>query len=394
MKKQLMFSVIVSFLFSLAIGNSLFSCSGKTKSEPENTQETLITTHSWYYLKKDGFEKINSPLSAPLVIKKPWTESIRISAIGQTALIDTESKSEAPEIFALVNRVGLIKFDSDKMSLVSDSLLFKDVTAEQIVFMNGRPVFSLYKNDFFNESLSNVNEKNISVLVQFDTESNSFFPIINSDTLQLEKTAQINDFFWDGTYWYYCIKNSLKDKTIFSYIKWKPQSSLLSILPANSKEKITVRDSDETEFRNKKTVQPFASAPERVKKLLSTIPSNFNFSIEVKTAGGPSPRYYENISSEGDSPVEAKVQLSDSWTAAVFKDGTMYFTGSLFNRRMLNNSKPVALRLPRLPEGFIYTDFGISGGTLYVSWEEVSFYETGRSGFLSVDLAKVLYNEL
>ena len=394
MKKQLMFSLLVSLAFSLAIGNSLFSCSGSKKEAVKEETETLITTHSWYYLKKDGFEKINSPLSAPLVIKKPWTESIRISGIGQTALIDSESRSEIPQVYALVNRVGLIKFDSDKMSLVSDSLLFKDVTSEQIVFMNASPVFSLYKNDFFNESLSNLNEKNLSVLVQFDANSNSFFPIINSDTLKLEKTAQINDFFWDGTYWYYCIKNSLKDKTIFSYIKWKPQKSLLTILPADSNEKINVNESSEQEFRDKKTVQPFTKAPERVKKLLSTIPANFNFSIEVKTAGGPSPRYYENISSDGDSPVEAKVQLSDSWAAAVFKDGTMYFIGSLFNRRMLNNSKPVALRLPRLPEGFIYTDFGISGGTLYVSWEEVSFYETGRSGFLSVDLAKVLYNEL
>ena len=71
----------------------------------------------------------------------------------------------------------------------------------------------------------------------------------------------------------------------------------------------------------------------------------------------------------------------------------MYFSGALYNKHILNNSRTIALRLPKLPENFVYSDFGISGSFLYVAWEEVSFYETGRAGFLSVDLEKVLYND-
>lgn len=393
MKKQLIFSVIISLFLCFSLTNSLFSCSKPEKEEEPQIKEKLITTHKWYYLKKDGFEQINSPLNAPLVIKKPWTESIRISSIGQTALIDSTQKNTAPKAYALVNRCGIVEFDSDKAVLFPDNLLFKDSTAEQIVFMNGNPVFSLYKNDFFNEKFSAQEKNSSSILVQFDTKSESFFPIITTESFNLNSNSQVNDFYWDGTFWYYCIKESQKEKTIFSYIKWNPKKSLLSILPADTPKKIDVQESSETEFRIKKAVTPFGSAPERIKKLLSPLPKNFNFYLEVKTAGGPSPRYYEKNSPDGDTPLEGKVQLSDSWVAAIFKDGTMYFSGSLYNRRMLNNSKPIALRLPRLPDGFTYTDFGISDGHLYASWEEESFFETGRSGFLSVDLAKVLYNE-
>ena len=55
---------------------------------------------------------------------------------------------------------------------------------------------------------------------------------------------------------------------------------------------------------------------------------------------------------------------------------------------------PVAIRLPKLPVGFVYSDFVISGSTLYVAWEESSFYETGRAGFLQVNLDRTLYSRL
>ena len=125
---------------------------------------------------------------------------------------------------------------------------------------------------------------------------------------------------------------------------------------------------------------------------MAHLAENFAFSVNLKTAGGPSPRRYEN--KIGDKQIlEAVGQLADTWTAVMFKDGTMYFSGAISERRIINNSKPIAIRLPKLPEGFIYTDFGITGDTLYASWEEVAFYETGRSGFISVDLGQILYND-
>ncbi len=381
----------------------ILSCSKDSKNSKIIAKEKLITTHSWYYLTNTGFEETDAPENSPLVIKKPWTESVRISGIGQTASIDSSPEEGSPKAFALVNHLGVIQFTQEKAGLFSDAYLFKDVTTDGIVFMNGNPVFSLYKNNIFNETSSENKKKNISVLVQFDTKSQAFFPILTTESLRLSPTSQVSDFYWDGTSWYYCIKDAKDNKTEFSYLVWKPQSSLLLISPedirldAEDKKdrnvKITLQNSSEKEFRKNKEQLEFSRAPERVKKLLSCLPDDFGFTIECKTASGPSPRYYKKNAQDTDSVMEGKVQLSDSWVAAIFKDGTMYFSGALYEKRILNNSKPVALRLPRLPEGFCYTDFGISGTTLYAAWEENSFYETGRAGFLSVDLGKVLYNE-
>ena len=285
--------------------------------------------------------------------------------------------------------------------------MFKDFTADGIVFMNDNPVFSFYKDSFFNDTLnsqlsSHTEDQDISVLVQFDVKAKTFFPILNTETLKLTPTSQVTDYYWDGNYWYYCIEDSKADRTEFSYIQWNPNTALLSILPndpkidsetnIDKKTKVELSKSSEDKFRKLKQPRNYSEAPERVKKLLAHLAENFAFSVNLKTAGGPSPRRYEN-KIDDKQILEAVGQLADTWTAVMFKDGTMYFSGAISERRIINNSKPIAIRLPKLPEGFIYTDFGITGDTLYASWEEVAFYETGRSGFISVDLGQILYND-
>ena len=86
--------------------------------------------------------------------------------------------------------------------------------------------------------------------------------------------------------------------------------------------------------------------------------------------------------------------LSQSWSAALFEDGTLFLEGALPGRHILRSGMPVAIRLPKLPTGFIYTDFVISGTTLYAAWEETAFYKTGRAGFLQVNLDRTLYSRL
>ena len=75
-------------------------------------------------------------------------------------------------------------------------------------------------------------------------------------------------------------------------------------------------------------------------------------------------------------------------------DGTLFIEGALENKHILRNGKPVAIRLPKLAPGFVYTDFVISGNYLYVGWEETDFYKVGKSGFIQVNLEKTLYNKM
>ena len=120
---------------------------------------------------------------------------------------------------------------------------------------------------------------------------------------------------------------------------------------------------------------------------------SFDFALECKTAGGVSPRYF-TTTLDGDGLTHASTIISDGWICAVFSDGTTYFNGALEGRHIVNSGKNMAFRLPKLPEGYVYSSFCISGNKMAVSWEESDFYKTGRSGFLVVDLGKVLYGDL
>ena len=113
----------------------------------------------------------------------------------------------------------------------------------------------------------------------------------------------------------------------------------------------------------------------------------------VRTAGGHSPRRYATFAEvSGDSRyADATSILSDTWCAALFQDGTIFIKGALPGRNIFNRGRSVALRLPKLPENFSYTGFAVTGDYLYASWEETDFYCTARSGFLSVNLGKILY---
>ena len=90
-------------------------------------------------------------------------------------------------------------------------------------------------------------------------------------------------------------------------------------------------------------------------------------------------------------PQEAYGYLGESFVAALFPDGTFYFAGAAEGKHILKNGEPISMRLPKLPKGYKYTSFGISGTKLYCGFEEYNFYKTGISGFLEVNLEETLY---
>ena len=100
------------------------------------------------------------------------------------------------------------------------------------------------------------------------------------------------------------------------------------------------------------------------------------------------------IRNSNEKELHATAILSQSWSAALFEDGTLFLEGALPGRHILRSGMPVAIRLPKLPVGYVYSDFVISDTTLYAAWEESSFYETGRAGFLQVNLDRTLYSRL
>lgn len=377
-------------LLCLAFTLLSFSCSKKKEYEPQiPVEESISTGHKWYYFGDIDIVSVDKPQNAPAKTPSPWTEAIRISS----------ANNSLDSAFALVNRMGMLCFNNEKFYLAKDISLFSDRTAENLVFFNDTPLFSVYKSAFFNDTIENpdykIDESQHLFLLQFDTAAKISYPMVNSNNLTDAFNTEVVDYSWDGKNWICCLKTFDQTKTSFSYVKWMPSIPLLSLSPANAEESIVKVESNVNAFRDAKSQISYKEAPDRVKKLLAGFSSRIPFSLDVKTAGGYSTRKYENlIANTTEQELKATAILSESWSAALFEDGTLFIEGALPGKHILRGGKPIAIRLPKLPPNFVYSDFVISGTTLYAAWEETSFYETSRSGFLSVDLDSTLYKKI
>lgn len=388
--------VFIIFLFSVLL--IYCGCSKKKPHVPAQNAISLEITknnHAWYYFSNTGYHQIARPQNAPLQVPKPWTESIRISSANNEPF----SKDENNKAYAIVNRLGILSFNNEEFYLSQDTNLFTDRTAGNLVFLNNTPVFSVYKSAFFNDTILNSNYKNDSsahlFLLQFDPTARISYPLLNCNNLTDKINSEVTDFYWNGIEWCCSIKTISDTKNEFSYIRFKPLIPLLSLSPSTSENKIDIQDCDAEFFRSCRVHYNYSESPDRIKKLLSGFDTKLPFSIEVKNAGGSSPRFYENnIPDSTEKELNAKAILSATWSAALFEDGTLFLEGALPGKHILRSGKTVAIRLPKLPVGFVYSDFVISGTTLYASWEESSFFKTGRSGFLQVNLDRTLYSRM
>lgn len=370
---------------------ALVACKNKKTESVQNIPETSFTDHAWYYFTSDGFASANLPQASAIQALKPWTESLRVNAANS----DEKGKG-----WLLVNRLGMISFDEDgKPLLFQDYRLFSNSTAENLFFSDGMPFFTLYKSSFFNEDsavdlkkLAGKADSNRPYLVRLQTDSKTFFPAVTYGDLNLTDGGEITGSFYDGKNFYSCIKSTEDSRIVFDYIKWFCPASLASLSPVTQNEKVKIFDSNESEYRTVKSPKNFAKAPERLKELLANIPADFSFIVNCSNAGGFSPNSFLN--GNGENSLKAEAIISSGWICALFSDGTTYFSGALDGKFILNKGEPIAFRLPKLSEGFSYSYFCISGGKLAAAWEENDFYKTGRSGFLIVDLANILYSEL
>lgn len=379
----------------------LAGCGKKTSNQDTESAALPITieqslapeTHKWYAFSQQGMESVDLPQHANSLLKRPWTEAIRISSMGSAVKsVDGKDgsmqKTAVPPAYATVNRLGMLIFDGNEPKLVKDASFFANVSAGNLVFFGDTPIFSLHKNSFFN---TNESESSEPFLVKYDRASGVCIPIVSYQNLMIDKNSQITDFTWNGVEWICAVKTQAEEnRVIFNYIKWTPGADISELSPAKNNNRIAISEAEESEFRNTKIPLDFSLAPERLRNLLQVIPADFGFHIECFHTSGFSPITYAHGATEDGFGGTAL--LGDTYAMAVFQDGTTYLSGALYGKNILGREKAVAFRLPKLPENYVYSGFAISGTNLYVAWEEVDFYQTGRSGFLSVDLDKVLYN--
>ena len=182
----------------------LCSCSKKNEQLPVQNAvsvEITKTNHAWYYFSNTSYHLTDRPQNSPLVIPRPWTESVRISSTGVTP----EEFGYEQKGFAVVNRLGILSFENEAISLSKDINVFADRTAGNLVFVKNSPIFSVYKSSFFNDTILDPNYKNDETahlfLLQFDSSANVSYPVLNCNNISDKINSEVTDFFWDGLDW-------------------------------------------------------------------------------------------------------------------------------------------------------------------------------------------------
>ena len=374
------------FLTFSALSLLFLSCTKKEKNQNQISVEIESKNHAWFCFYSGKVKQIEKISDSPVVPQKPYTEATRISSIRGAPQIENQIQ----KAYAVVNQIGFLTFEDDFFTLSEDSL-FSGKTAGNLVFYENTPLCGLYKNSFFNQSMKQSESlKSSEFLIQMNPETKIFYKIINSENLSNDFHSQVTDFLWDGNVFSCALKNSSEEQINFSYISFQPKENLLSITPSTAAKKILLSENTKEEFRKQKNLSNLENAPERLKELIKSINKNLNFEVTLYTNQGHSPKTYV---SKADSPaLSATAVFSETYSALLFQDGTMYLNGFLHNSSQINNGKTCGIKLPKLPSGYSYTGFAISDSVLYASWEQTNFINTGKSGFLKVNLKNALKN--
>lgn len=365
------------FFAALLLSICFFSFSCKKQEILIEIQEPQISetikTHKWFYFNNEGFSAIDNLQSIPKVLEKPWTESVRVSkalTIGDTA-------------YLAINRKGLLVCKNNEISFKPDKNLFSDNTIGTFLVYNNLPILHVYKNSLFNTTKT----QNNNVLIQFNPETELFYPLLQKNDLSLANNEEVVSASFIKNDFVFSTKNTSLNSSEFKYYSLPLEEEGYLNLSATD---FVANEFSATDFRQSIEPQNYSKAPERLKKLLKVIPEDFSFLLHVQNHLGTVTEYLQQKTLEKD-PQEAYAYMGETYTAALFPDGTFYFAGGIEGRHILKNGDTISMRLPKLPKGYKYTSFGIAGTKLYCGFEEYNFYKTGSSGFLEVDLDETLY---
>ena len=342
-------------------------------------------SHKWFYLSLDGFNEVDLPQHAPQVMEQPWTEAVRIaSAASLPANFTGNSDYQA---YALVNHLGLLAFSGDKIDLFTDSSYFSSLTADSLVFSDGQPVFYLYKSSFFNSAVASPDDDGTErpFLLDFNSRNGLFYPLVSYQNLGMDTSEEIVGFFWNGESWTCAAKKRRDQQIEFKYFIWQPLVNLTDLNPALiSTDSFIFKNATEDDYKKISMPMLFSSAPEDLKSLISSIPSEFSFYVAWRDGSGSSPvNYYQAGNNSSTLNAKGLSRTESGYDVIVFADGTTYLKSA-------SDGNISAFRLPLLHAGYSYGEVAIAGNYLIVAWEENNFYKTKRSGFIQIDLSEVI----
>ena len=377
----------IAMVFSLT---AIFACADSksvgTNAAGQNSQgvaQSVVgaATHVWYAFTQDGYAEVDFPSRAPKVNFAPWTETARVC---DAAMLGNGARGA----FFLVNRLGMLAFLGDgSISLARDVSYFSDSTVGSLMIVEDAPVFHHYANGIFNSDSAPLN----TIIIRFDPSSCLFYPAFLKRDARLEARDEVSALSLFEGEWFLQIKRFNRDLPP----DYRAFSFLESLANPAVQKKVVEREITQEDFRRALESESYDNAPTRIKNLLPLVPSGVPFYLECRFQDAASPKRFSAGAALHEKAawkeVNGSAVAADTYVAALFEDGTVYFQGALTGYPICKNNEVVVFKLPPLPAGFAYGKCVVSGGKLFASWEETRFYETARSGFIQVNLDTLLY---
>lgn len=367
-------------------------------------QNPYGATHRWFYFTDDGFKETAVPRNAPKRYKKPWTEAVRITS--SVVINDTA--------YFLVNKSGLLVCPpasgvqtegiASKTMLIKDTAAFASAACGSLFCIDETPVFNLFTNSIFSpekNAESVLPEKNDPFLIQYVKENRAFVPVLRTVDFDWPADAEVRELFFIDGVWHALLKKDNMQRTEFyayAFYSVEPITSFARTRISSQagvsggKPQIVHTEIGIQDFREKIRPLSASAMPDKLKHLLLPVPPSVPWYLEYTADDFPAPvRFVQGA--HAPDPRQAYAVSSRNYSAALFEDGTVCFAGTLPMKHVLNGGKTSVFKLPRLPAGYTYTCAAVAGSTLIAAWEETTFFETGKSGFLAVDLERILYND-
>jgi hypothetical protein len=318
----------------------------------------------WFQLGEKGpvsIETIEDACFSAALVPWPLTPHVRFMLAQENDLL------------MAVNHEGLIRFapqGEGRMGLYrfSGGASWRQYTVGAFVFFDTQPAALLYLDDRFLDSNAPLPSPRLWTFDSFSIEPMSvpslekFVPEEGWDIDALRRG--------DGEHWYF---RAVK-KTPEPEIRMLRSSDLLQ-----EGEQVSLGA-----FQNSALPESLSAAPEPLRGMLTAILSYSGCgNATVVSPDFQSTRFFA-VDREKETIFGFYSNLSNSYSdgallLAVQPDGTTYIgTGT--------SAAIGQFFLPTLPRGFVYTGIGVTGNTIFASWEEQAGYSIGAAGFMVIRL--------
>ncbi len=346
---------------------ALGGCSGRAPA-------ASASPGTWLQLNDGSFTPVAGPSAGAPVARAPWTVQSRVADMGLLG----------DELFCGVNGAGIAALGRDadgglRFTYHPDRMIFSHRTITTLIPRQGSLVVHLY----YNALLNDVRPQDLSLggisLVAWSPRQKDYAFLVppfqrkNPDWEAVGFAAESEDSY--DLEWKYTDAS----ETRFQYTRYHADSktedpedrdTYLASLGTASIEGSSV-PSDLAVF--------FAACRSRIS---APAPGTI-LQFSLRSRESPVKRSYRSRR-ESDSAVVIPVFEEGRTLIALLPGGRLLSTTT---GGASAGGAPVEASLPRLPEGFGYTDVVKWGSSLVVPWEEVAFTDVGRAGILVYPLA-------